>query len=292
MKGLVLAPLRGVTLRAFRKSFALAIREAGFEWAVSPFIPANPGIKPTAKYFKEAVPFEEGLVPQVITKDPASMAILLKAFKDLGYGFADLNAGCPFPMVARRGRGSGLMRNPVLLESLLATGCEIMGEGRFSVKMRLGVESPREIFSLMPILNRYPLAALTIHARTAKEMYSGACHRDEMMEAARMSANPVIVNGDFTVADAKGPLPDNVSGVMVGRSFIKGLAKRDDAGQLARAYMEESLSELGSAHGVLGRMKELLCYWAETPGIWARRWNSVKMCRSLEELGHVICQNG
>lgn len=292
MKGLVLAPLRGVTIRAFRRSFAPAIREAGFEWAVSPFIAANPGVKPTAKYMKEAVPFEERLVPQVITKDPQSMTVLLKAFKDMGYSSADLNAGCPFPMVARRGRGSGLMRNPGLLERLLAAGCEAMGAGRFSVKMRLGIESPREIFALVPILNRYPLAAVTIHARTAKEMYSGSCHRSEMMEVAGMSSNPVIVNGDFTVADAAGPLPEGVAGVMVGRSFIKALALREDAGSLAMAYMEESSRELGSEHGVLGRMKELLSYWAHAPGVWARRWNSVKMCRSLDELAQVLGRAG
>lgn len=292
MKGLVLAPLRGVTIRAFRRSFAPAIREAGFEAAVSPFIPANPGIKPTAKYMKEAVPFEEGLVPQVITKDPASMGILLKAFKDMGYKYADLNAGCPFAMVAKRGRGSGLMRKPDLLERLLATGCEIMGEGRFSVKMRLGIESPREIMAIMPILNRYPLNALTIHARTAKEMYSGSCHRAEMMEAAAMSSNPVVVNGDYTVADAAQALPDGIAGIMVGRSFIRELALRDDAGLLARAYLEESFRELGAEHGVLGRMKELLSYWAQTPSVWARRWNSVKMCRRLDELAQILCQNG
>ena len=108
-----LAPLRGVTIRAFREVFASPLREAGFCGAFAPFIPANPGIRVSDRLLDDVRPFpcEAGgaaedftLVPQVITKDPEAMRVLFRGFKDRGFTRADLNAGCPFPMIRRRGR--------------------------------------------------------------------------------------------------------------------------------------------------------------------------------------------
>ena len=178
-----LAPLRGVTIRAFREVFAEAIRDAGFVGAFAPFIPANPGIRVCDRLLADLKPFPRDvqptlpLVPQVITKHPDAMRTLLRAFRERGFERADLNAGCPFPMIVRRGRGSGLLRTPDLLEALLAAGCEEMGPGKFSLKVRLGVESPDDLRALLPRINRYPLAALTVHARTARQMYEGEVDR-------------------------------------------------------------------------------------------------------------------
>ena len=102
-----LAPLRGVTIRAFREAFAAPIREAGFAGAFAPFIPANPGLRVNDRMLDDLAPFPSAgasadalpVVPQVITKDPASMRELLKGLKDRGFARADLNAGCPFPMI-------------------------------------------------------------------------------------------------------------------------------------------------------------------------------------------------
>ena len=175
-----LAPLRGVTIRAFRETFTAAIREAGFAGAFAPFIPANPGIRVNDRLLADLRPFPSEappalpLVPQVITKHPDAMRTLLRAFRARGFDRADLNAGCPFPMIVRRGRGSGLLRTPDVLEALLAAGCEEMGPGKLSLKVRLGVASPDDLRALLPRINRYPLATLTVHARTAKQMYAGA----------------------------------------------------------------------------------------------------------------------
>ena len=77
-----LAPLRGVTIRAFRETFAEAIREAGFVGAFAPFIPANPGIRVNDRLLADlsgtlALP----VVPQVITKHPDAIRTLLRAFR-------------------------------------------------------------------------------------------------------------------------------------------------------------------------------------------------------------------
>ena len=295
MCSLWLAPLRGVTIRAFRETFAEAIREAGFVGAFAPFIPANPGIRVNDRLLADLQPFPCGrlagtlalpVVPQVITKHPDAMRTLLRAFRERGFDRADLNAGCPFPMIVRRGRGSGLLRTPDVLEALLAAGCEEMGPGKFSLKVRLGVESPDDLRKLLPRINRYPLAALTVHARTAKQMYAGAVDRARFAEILAESANPVIYNGDAELNHLD-DLPDGVAGVMVGRAFVRALGARADAGDLLRAYIARSREELCGDVSVLGRMKELLTYWC-TVSRWRRLWPVVKLCRSIDELLSLI----
>ena len=292
-----LAPLRGVTIRAFREAFAGPIREAGFTGAYAPFIPANPGIRVNDRMLADLRPWGGGatevarsdqevahgltLVPQVITKDPAAMRVLLKGFKARGFARADLNVGCPFPMIRRRGRGSGLFRTPDVLERLLEAGCDEMGPGRFSVKMRLGLERPDEILALMPILNRYPLAVVTIHARTARQMYEGNCDLAAFLSAARLSTNQVMYNGDLEM----GAQPPALSAfpLMVGRGFVRALGARDDSAALLRRYIEISRGELSGDHPVLGRVKELVAYWTAAPR-WRRLWPLVKISRSVDEL--------
>ena len=282
-KPLWLAPLRGVTIRAFRETFAGAIREAGFRGAFAPFIPANPGILVTDRLLADLRPVPGGvpLVPQVITKHPDAMRVLLRAFRERGFDRADLNAGCPFPMIVRRGRGSGLLRSPDTLEALLEAGCEEMGEGKFSLKVRLGVDSPDELAALLPRINRYPLAALTVHARTARQMYDGEVDLPRFARILAESANPVIYNGDAS-ADSDWPRLA-AAGVMVGRSFIRSLGARADADTLLHAYVDRSREELCGDTPVLGRMKELLSYWCAVPR-WRRLWPVVKLCRSVDEL--------
>lgn len=290
-----LAPLRGVTIRAFRETFAEAIREAGFAGAFAPFIPANPGIRVNDRLLDDLRPFPcerlagtlaLPLVPQVITKHPDAMRELLRAFRDRGFDRADLNAGCPFPMIVRRGRGSGLLRTPDVLEALLATGCEEMGPGKFSLKVRLGVTSPDDLRALLSRINRYPLAALTVHARTAKQMYAGEVDRARFAEILAESANPVIYNGDASV-ERLDDVPEGAAGVMVGRSFVRALGARADAGDLLRAYIARSRAELCGDVPVLGRMKELLTYWCAVPR-WKRLWPVVKLCRTVDELLSLI----
>jgi len=290
-----LAPLRGVTIRAFRETFAEAIREAGFAGAFAPFIPANPGIRVNDRLLDDLRPFPcerlagtlaLPLVPQVITKHPDAMRELLRAFRDRGFDRADLNAGCPFPMIVRRGRGSGLLRTPDVLEALLAAGCEEMGPGKFSLKVRLGVTSPDGLRALLPRINRYPLAALTVHARTAKQMYAGEVDRARFAEILAESANPVIYNGDASV-ERLDDVPEGAAGVMVGRSFVRALGARADAGDLLRAYIARSRAELCGDVPVLGRMKELLTYWCAVPR-WKRLWPVVKLCRTVDELLSLI----
>lgn len=290
-----LAPLRGVTIRAFREAFAEPIREAGFTGAFAPFIPANPGIRTNDRMLADLADGSRPgftLVPQVITKHPDAMRTLLKAFKDRGFVRADLNAGCPFPMIVRRGRGSGLFKTPDVLERLLDAGCDEMGPGRFSLKIRLGLVRPDELLALMPTINRYPLAALTVHARTARQMYEGAVDLQSFREVCLASSNPVLFNGDAGMGKrpAEPDLP-RLRGVMIGRGFVRALGGRPDAVGLLAGYIARSCAELPGDRPVLGRMKELLAYWRGHPR-WERLWPAIKVCRTVAELRSVTGTGG
>jgi len=275
-----LAPLRGVTVRAFRETYAPEIESAGFAGAYAPFIPANPGMKFNDRLFADIRPFPADgpahgalrIVPQVIGKDPAAMREMLKALKDRGFTHADLNAGCPFPMIRRKGRGSGLLATPDVLDRMLEAGCREMGEGRFSLKTRLGLERPDELCALMPRISRHPLARLVIHARTARQMYSGECDWKMAARAAESAACPVLMNGDI-------PLEGHG---MIGRAFIRSLGSRPDAAARLEAYAARSREELSGDAPVLGRLKELVAYWRETTP-WKRLWPVLKIARSVEE---------
>ena len=288
---MILAPLRGVTIRCFRETFAEEIRAAGFTEMITPFIAAMRGCDPLKDRELRA---ERGVrsaecaglrvTPQFIGKDPAALRECLEKVKAAGYVTADLNCGCPFPMVRNKGRGSGILKTPDVLRSMLEVGCEVMGPGRFSIKARLGVERTDELLGLMPLINEFPLRFLTVHARTARQMYEGRCDWRAVEAVEKAAEVPVVRNGDLA-CDGAAATP-GAGRVMVGRAFVRDLGRREDSGELLARYLAASQAELCGDRPVLGRMKELIAYWKDLPR-WKRRWDAIKICRSVEELKSV-----
>lgn len=308
----ILAPLRGVTIRCFREVFAEQIREAGFTEAITPFLSANPGFDPLKDRelvrFHSPTPTQTSnslcgspaprdpikVTPQFIGKDPASLRACLLRIKEAGYDTADLNCGCPYPMVRNKGRGSGLLRTPAVLEKMIAVGCETMGEGKFSVKTRLGFDKNDELLALMPMLNSYPLRFLTVHARNARQMYGGECDWESFKKVAAVAKMPIVPNGDLPLQPSVAPREQDcesgishrdtkTQSVMIGRAFIRQLGMRDDIGDLLSKYIDASTAELCGPSPVLGRMKELIAYWKDLPR-WKRLWPVIKIARTLDEL--------
>lgn len=74
---------------------------------------------------------------------------------------------------------------------------------------------------------------------------------------------------------------------MIGRGFIRYLGSREDAGELLERYIDASVTELCGDRPVLGRIKELVAYWKDLPR-WRRKWNVLKLCRSVDELRTII----
>ena len=299
---MILAPLRGVTIRCFRETFAEEIRAAGFTEAITPFITANAGYDPlkdrelqkcsNVRMLECSNADWIRITPQFIGKDPVALRTCLEKVKAEGYDTADLNCGCPFPMVRNKGRGSGILRTPEGLRRMLEVGCDVMGAGKFSVKARLGVDRSDELLKLMPMINEFPLRFLTVHARTARQMYAGVCDAGGLEEVWKVAKVPIVVNGDIPF-----PVPPNLPKhpnvpnlrLMIGRGFIRWLGMRTDATDLLNRYIAASQAELCGDRPVLGRMKELIAYWKDLPQ-WRRRWNVIKICRTVDELNIAVGQ--
>jgi tRNA-dihydrouridine synthase len=295
---LCLAPLRGVTGCAFRDAFCRHF--GGLSRAVAPFVPTVRGTRVKPAILAELLPARNRalpLVPQVIGKDPADLTLMLGALRDLGYRRADLNAGCPWPMVARKGRGAGLLRDADTLRRMLDAGCAAM-PGGFSIKVRLGLATPDLLPQRMEILNAYPLCEVTIHPRTARQMYEGHADQAAFAACAALCRHPVVYNGDIRTAADGDFLRARYPGVqswMIGRGLIadpylaerlRGATGVRDLSRL-RAFLEELLAAAcAESHGekpVLGRCKELWGYLAPSlcrDGTLLRR---IRLCHRIDE---------
>jgi tRNA-dihydrouridine synthase B len=185
------------------------------------------------------------VIPQVLSNDPNEIINFSRVCFDLGFKEINWNLGCPFPRVARKKRGSGLLMYPELVADILGI---IRSELplRLSVKCRLGYESPDEIFAMMPVFNEFPLSELIIHARIGKQLYKGDIDTDAFIKAREMSDHPVVYNGDILLqkdVDRFTPLVGPVKGWMIGRGllvdpFLPGDIKRlTIAGQNERKFL-------------------------------------------------------
>lgn len=300
----ILAPLRGVTTRSFRNLLAHWFTVP--QRAVAPFIPTVAGERVKAELLKDIDPAGGQaltVIPQVIGKDAAQLRVMLRAFKELGYGCADLNAGCPYPFIIKKGRGAGLLRDATALAKMLEVGCAEMSGG-FSLKVRLGIEEFSLLLKRMELINSFPLCEVTIHARSARQMYTGSVALKEFVTAASACKHSVVYNGDiFTLADfhkLKERMPQ-IKRWMVGRGaardpflfgdlLVRAPQERDGARleHFLADYLEVSLEELHGSASVLGRMKELWSYLHLSLPQGAALWCEVRVCRTVDEYRRVV----
>lgn len=305
---LILAPLRGVTLLEFR--ICLARHFPGFDLAYSPFVPTAAGTRFRLSMLRDVMPADNAgaipLVPQTIGKSPEDFATFLRALKDIGYGRCDLNAGCPWPMIVKRGRGAGLLKSPDVLFAMLDAGCAEM-PGGISLKARLGIDSPTLLPELMERLNGYPLAALTIHCRTARQMYGGDPDIETFAECLAAAKMPVIYNGDIStpedIARISARFPA-LAGIMVGRGAVRDpsiamRAKGAFGGDLrealmafARDYSAMNRERLFGPASFLGRMKEFWSYFKDSFANGEEIWKAIRVSRTYAEYDAILADAG
>lgn len=144
----------------------------------------------------------ETLTPQILSTDAEEILRFAKQCKELGYQEINLNMGCPFPRVANKKRGCGLLPYPDMVEKMFEVVFEHIGDMKFSVKCRLGYHSPEEIEAIIPIFNRFPLSELIIHPRIGKQLYKGEADVERFKLLRPYINAPLVYNGDiFSVDD-------------------------------------------------------------------------------------------
>ena len=197
---LILAPMQGLTELLFRRAFERAFPGA-FDYAVSPFISLTHGnLKDAEKKIADVLPERNSgsmrVVPQILGREVGEFVDLANRLYDLGYEEVNWNIGCPMRRVAGKHRGSGILPYPEEVRAVLEGVVPAM-RPQLSVKMRLGYRSANEIDSIVPILNDYPLANVTIHPRIGKQMYSGTPDLTRFAEVLPVLKHKVIYNGDI-----------------------------------------------------------------------------------------------
>lgn len=271
-----LAPLRGITDHIFRNCFEN--RFGRFDSLLSPFIPTVRGESVCDSHVKDVLPVKNDigrLVPQIIGNDPEQFIVLAAKMKELGYSKVNWNLGCPFPQVAKKKRGAGLlpfadMIDAFLEKVFLSITCAL------SVKVRLGYQTSSDLAALIPVFNSYPISEIIIHARTGAQMYEGSVDLDTFEIYAAKSIHPVVYNGDiFTYTDFENlskrfPF---INGWMIGRGVLYNpfllqsvrtggdvVIKTELIKKLHDDIFTQSSEILCGPSHLLGRMKELWSY--------------------------------
>jgi tRNA-dihydrouridine synthase len=192
-----LAPLRGITDYLFRNTFETYFGK--FDYLLTPFIPTLKGTIANTSHCRDITPAyndTKRVIPQIIGNDSKDIAALANHMVDLGYHTVNLNLGCPHPQITRKKRGAGLLPYPDIINSLLESVFSNI-KCSFSVKLRLGLESPNELEKIIPILNKFPLSEVIVHPRTGSQMYSGSVDLNFFSLYANLIKAPVTYNGDL-----------------------------------------------------------------------------------------------
>jgi nifR3 family TIM-barrel protein len=243
---LVLAPMAGITDHAYR----LMLRRIGGVGLVTmEFISSEAISRGNARQLRKMVFSDEErpLSIQIYGSDPERMAVAADIVEELAPDVCDINMGCPANKVLKGCAGAALMGDLPLARAIVRSV-----RGRLSipltVKFRLGLDDGRLNFrDLGAMCEDEGVAAVAMHARTARQMYTGRADYRAIAELKRRVTIPVIGNGDVASPEDAHTLfaETGCDAVMIGRATMKNpwifrqIADRMEG----RPVREASLSE-------------------------------------------------
>jgi tRNA-dihydrouridine synthase B len=214
----VLAPMAGVSVQAFRRQG----RRYGAGLVCSEMVSCA-GLhhrnERTLGYLRIAGD-EHPLAVQIFGSEPPLMAEAARMVADAGADIVDINFGCPVRKVTKTGAGATLLDDPDRACRIVSAVAEAVGLP-VSVKMRRGLEDgSRSALSVGPRLVDAGAASLTLHPRSARQMYTGTADHSLTAELVDLVDVPVIASGDITSrAKAQAVLASTgAAAVMVGRA--------------------------------------------------------------------------
>lgn len=259
----MVAPLQGLTEAAWRSEhFRLFGEGQGDVEYFTPFIRVEKGEVRARDLRDFTLELNQGmrLTPQIIFRDAEEWRMLVDRLAESGATRIDMNMGCPFPPQVRKGRGAGIIVHPDIVADVARAMEQYADSIEFSVKMRLGVDYPEEVFDLVGIINSMSFRHVAVHPRTAKQQYKGKLLLEEMDAFALKLRHPVIFNGEVSTSMQIDELAKRYDGVMLGR----GLLARPSLFAEYRAGVELSVEErercwLELINGTASVLEKRLC---------------------------------
>lgn len=215
---LVLAPMAGVSVQAFRRQG----RRFGAGLVCSEMVSCA-GIEHrnerTLGYLRVGAD-EHPLAIQLFGSEPRAMAEAARMVEAAGADLVDLNFGCPVKKVTKTGAGAMLLEDvdhaARIVEAIVAAV-----DIPLSVKLRRGLrDGSRDCLTVGPRLVEAGAASLTLHPRSARQMYTGTADHTLTAQLVSLVDVPVVASGDITSrARAQAVLATTgAAAVMVGRA--------------------------------------------------------------------------
>jgi nifR3 family TIM-barrel protein len=214
----VLAPMAGVSVQAFRRQG----RRFGAGLVCSEMVSCA-GLhhqnERTLGYLRIATD-ERPLAVQIFGSEPALMAEAATMVERAGADIVDINFGCPVRKVTKTGAGATLLEDP-------ERACRIVDavssavDVPVTVKMRRGLENgSRACLDVGPRLVEAGAQGLTLHPRSAKQMYTGTADHSLTAELVERVSVPVVASGDIISRERAEEVlaSTGAAAVMVGRA--------------------------------------------------------------------------
>ncbi|MEK9130302.1 MAG: tRNA-dihydrouridine synthase family protein [Patescibacteria group bacterium] len=219
-----LAPMHEITDIAFRQMF---IKYGKPDVFYTEFVSAD-GLSSQGK--EKLLPYlafkknERPIVAQIFGSKPDNFFKAAKLIKALKFDGIDINMGCPDKTIMKQGAGATLIKNPKLAREIIRATQQGAEQLPVSIKTRPGYDK-NVLTTWLPELLMETPAAIAIHARTKKEMFSTPANWNVIKEAvilAKKSKTLIIGNGDINnLKEAKNKAKETgADGIMIGRAAI------------------------------------------------------------------------
>lgn len=256
----VLAPMADVTDAAFRRMIAKYSAHTRTDGTIggpdvmwTEFVAADGLMRATpegkAKLMADLIFAEEErpIVAQLFSSNPEYMEAAARLCRDLGFDGIDINMGCPDQSIEKQGCGAAMIKNPANARAIIQAAKRGAGDLPVSVKTRVGYNK-EEIDTWIPELLKEDIAALTIHARTRKEMSKVPAQWEYVSRvvALRDKLAPdvlILGNGDVqNLDDARQKVVESgADGAMLGRAIFGNPWLFHPEKDLATVSLEERL---------------------------------------------------
>lgn len=323
--GLALAPLAGVSDRAFRR----VCRACGADFTVSEMVSAkalcyeqrkkDPKNRSVSGQLASVMKDELPMAVQIFGSEPdfmAEAARMIEANEYIGCmsevppSAIDINMGCPVKKVTGNGEGSALLKNPKLIGEIVTAVARAV-KLPVTVKIRAGwdkdsINAPE----VARIVEASGAAMLTVHARTREQMYEPGVDRSVITAVKKAVSIPVLGNGDiYTAADALSMMAETgCDGVMIARGAMGNpwvfseicaaldgrdftLPSASERFEVALAQVREMITEKGERVGVAEAKKHLSWYCHGMEGAAAAR-SRLMQAVSYDELAAILREMG
>lgn len=221
---LYLAPFQGVTGHTFRQVYSRHFK--GINKFYTPFFSKiDHETRLSDRKIHELQHLNDKsveVVPQILSKEASEIIKFAHICQNLGFKELNWNLGCPYPRVADKKRGSGILPYPEMINDILE---QVMPQMplKFSIKCRLGYENPDEILNIIPVFNSFPIHELTVHSRIGRQLYSGVADNNAFERLIPLVKSTLVHNGDLlSYSDFKelSTRMPSIDSFMIGRGVL------------------------------------------------------------------------